>query len=263
MHAVVKTGGKQYRVAANDVIEIEKISGKVGDWVQFADVLMVGAEIGKPKVAGASIAAEIIEQGREDKVIIFKKRRRKNSRRKKGHRQEMTAVRITEILTGGKAPSKTAIPALWNAELGRITSTVGVPGEGASPQQLAAFTAAGGVLPIRRNALARAKAGVGRKFELLSAPIGGKADELGLISGVADKTEHVLNEHGIYHFWQIAAMTDEEAEKVEHDIKFHGRIRREEWREQARELMAGKASRAKVDRDRAHDHGHGHDHKHD
>ena len=91
--------------------------------------------------------------------------------------------------------------------------------------------------------------GKGRAFTLLKSPEGGKADDLGLISGVADKTEHVLHEHGIYHFWQIAAMTDAEAEKVEHDIKFHGRIRREEWREQARELMAGKAPRAKVDRD--------------
>ena len=91
--------------------------------------------------------------------------------------------------------------------------------------------------------------GKGRAFALLKAPEGGKKDDLGLISGVADKTEHVLNEHGIFHFWQIAAMTDAEAEKVEHDIKFHGRITREEWREQARELMAGKAPRAKVDRE--------------
>ena len=93
-------------------------------------------------------------------------------------------------------------------------------------------------------------AGKARAFGLLSAPEGGKKDELGLIGGVADKTEHVLNAHGIFHFWQIAAMTDAEAETVEHDIKFHGRIRREEWREQARELMAGKPPRAKVDRDR-------------
>ena len=256
MHAVVKTGGKQYRVAADDVIEIEKISGKVGDWVQFSDVLMAGTEIGKPTVKGASVAAEIIEQGRGDKVIIFKKRRRKNSRRKGGHRQELTAVRITEILTGGNAPSKTAIPAIWNAALGRTTSTVGVPGEGASPQQLANFVAAGGVLPIRRNAGthggAVAKGGKGaRAFALLSAPEGGKADELGLIGGVAEKTEEVLHKHGIFHFWQIAAMTDKDIEEVEADIKFHGRIKREEWQEQARELMAGKAPRAKVDRDRA------------
>jgi large subunit ribosomal protein L27 len=93
--------------------------------------------------------------------------------------------------------------------------------------------------------------GKGRAFTLLSAPEGGKADDLGLISGVADKTEEVLKSHGIFHFWQIAAMSDADAETVEQAIKFHGRIKREEWREQARELIAGKAPRAKVDRDRA------------
>jgi large subunit ribosomal protein L27 len=94
-----------------------------------------------------------------------------------------------------------------------------------------------------------AASGKGKAFALLKAPEGGQKDDLGLISGVADKTEHVLNEHGIFHFWQIAAMTDADAEKVEQAIKFHGRIAREEWREQARELMAGKPPRAKVDRD--------------
>jgi len=97
---------------------------------------------------------------------------------------------------------------------------------------------------------AGAVTGKARAFGLLAAPEGGKKDELGLISGVADKTEHVLNEHGIFHFWQIAAMSDADAEKVEHDIKFNGRIRREEWREQARELIAGKPPRAKIDRDK-------------
>ena len=231
MHAVIKTGGKQYRVAANDVIEIEKLSGKVGDWVQFSDVLMVDGQIGKPLVKGASVAAEIQEQGRGDKVIIFKKRRRHNYRRKKGHRQELTTVRITEILTGGNAPSKSAIPAVWNRELGR-TPTI-------RP-----------VVPPARGAGIAGSTGHGRPFALLSAPEGGKKDDLGLIGGVADKTEQVLNEHGIFHFWQIANMTDAEAEKVEHDVKFHGRIAREEWREQARELMAGQAPRTKTDRDR-------------
>ena len=108
--------------------------------------------------------------------------------------------------------------------------------------------AAGGH-PATKLVSGMAASGKSRAFGLLSAPEGGKKDDLGLISGVADKTEHVLNEHGIFHFWQIAAMTDAEAEKVEHDIKFHGRIRREEWREQAKELMAGQPPRAKTDRD--------------
>ena len=237
MHAVIKTGGKQYRVAADDVIEIEKISGKVGDWVRFSEVLMVGSEVGRPLVDGASVAGEVVEQGRADKVIIFKKRRRHNYRRKKGHRQELTAVRITEILTGGKAPSKSAIPALWSAALGRVTSSVGVPGQGASAQQHAAFAAAGGVAYMRSRAGRGAPvdlAKAGRSFTLLSGPEG-EADDLGRIGGVAEKTEVVLNEHGIFHFWQLAAMSETDIAEVEKHLKFHGRIVREEWREQARE----------------------------
>jgi large subunit ribosomal protein L21 len=104
MFAVIKTGGKQYRVAAKDVLEIDKIAGQLGETVKFEDVLLVGGDavtLGSPTVAGASVAAEVIEQGRGPKVIAFKKRRRKNSRRKRGHRQEFTRVRITEIRTEG------------------------------------------------------------------------------------------------------------------------------------------------------------------
>ena len=110
MFAVIKTGGKQYRVATDDVLQVEKIAGNPGDVVEFAEVLVVGGEIGTPTVAGASVAGEVLEQGRGPKVIAFKKRRRKNSRRKRGHRQEYTLVRITEILTEGKKASSTPPP---------------------------------------------------------------------------------------------------------------------------------------------------------
>jgi large subunit ribosomal protein L21 len=113
MFAVIKTGGKQYRVAADDLLQVEKIKGEPGEIVQFGEVLVVGgdpATLGTPTVAGASVAAEVVEQGRGPKVIAFKKRRRKNSRRKRGHRQEFTLVRITEILTDGAKPSKAAAP---------------------------------------------------------------------------------------------------------------------------------------------------------
>ena len=111
MFAVIKTGGKQYRVAADDLLKVEKIKGEPGEIVQFGEVLVVGgdpATIGTPTVEGASVAAEVVEQGRGPKVIAFKKRRRKNSRRKRGHRQEFTLLRITEILTDGAKPSKKA-----------------------------------------------------------------------------------------------------------------------------------------------------------
>ncbi|WP_062226951.1 50S ribosomal protein L21 [Aureimonas frigidaquae] len=106
MFAVIKTGGKQYRVAANDEFEIERVAGNAGDSVSFSEVLMVGTSIGAPFVAGASVVAEIVEQTRGAKVISFKKRRRQNSKRKRGHRQELTLIRINEILTDGKAPAK-------------------------------------------------------------------------------------------------------------------------------------------------------------
>ena len=113
MFAVFKTGGKQYRVAAEDVIKIGKVKGEPGEIVEFGDVLVVGGDnlsLGAPTVAGATVAAEVLEQARGPKIIAFKKRRRKNSRRKIGHRQEFTLVRITEILTDGKKPSKQAQP---------------------------------------------------------------------------------------------------------------------------------------------------------
>src|ERR1700675_4832748 len=113
MFAVFKTGGKQYRVAAEDVLKIEKVKGEPGEIVQFGEVLVVGGDavtLGAPTIAGASVAAEVLEQARGPKVIAFKKRRRKNSRRKRGHRQEFTLVRITEILTDGPKPSVAARP---------------------------------------------------------------------------------------------------------------------------------------------------------
>lgn len=112
MFAVIKTGGKQYRVTANDVIKVEKVAGEAGDVVEFVEVLLVGegenATLGAPLVAGAVVTAEVVEQGRAKKVIAFKKRRRQNSKRTRGHRQELTTIRISEILTGGAKPSAKA-----------------------------------------------------------------------------------------------------------------------------------------------------------
>jgi large subunit ribosomal protein L21 len=112
MFAVIRTGGKQYRVAPNDIIEIEKIAGKPGDIVELAEVILLGGDggpkTGSPTIQGASVAAEVIEQKRGAKIVVFKKKRRSNYRRTRGHRQSLTALRITEILTDGKKPSKAA-----------------------------------------------------------------------------------------------------------------------------------------------------------
>lgn len=111
MYAVIKTGGKQYRVAAEDVIEIERTGAEEGDIVEFPVLMVAGdgnVEIGTPMIDGATVAGQVMALSRGPKIIIFKKKRRKHYRRKNGHRQDLMQVQITEILTGGKKPSKKA-----------------------------------------------------------------------------------------------------------------------------------------------------------
>jgi large subunit ribosomal protein L21 len=133
MFAVIKTGGKQYRVAADDVITVDKVKGEPGEIIEFGEVLLLGGDnvqVGSPTVGGASVAGEVVDQGRGGKVIAFKKRRRQNSRRKRGHRQEFTVVRITEILTEGRKPTArpraeaTAQPSPAESEPGPAEATV-------------------------------------------------------------------------------------------------------------------------------------------
>jgi large subunit ribosomal protein L21 len=113
MFAVIKTGGKQYRVAPEDVIRIDRVAAEPGQVVEFGEVLVVGGDsptIGAPLVEGATVAGEVLQHERGDKVIAFKKRRRKNSRRKRGYRHEFSVIRITEVLTGGQKPAKEPPP---------------------------------------------------------------------------------------------------------------------------------------------------------
>ena len=124
MFAVIKTGGKQYRVAANETLQVEKLAGEAGERVTFGEVLMLGGDqpqVGAPLVSGASVVAEIVGQKRGRKIIVFKKRRRQNSRRRNGHRQDFTLVRITDILAAGQQASpareRTAAPVEASAEV--------------------------------------------------------------------------------------------------------------------------------------------------
>jgi large subunit ribosomal protein L21 len=154
MFAVIKTGGKQYRVAEKDVITVEKVTGAPGDLVEFAEVLLLGGDspvVGTPTVQGATVAGEVVEQTRGGKVIAFKKRRRKNSRRKRGHRQELSVIRITEILTDGRKPTpverpqaaEAPTPAADEAPAAEAPAAAApAPDEEAAPQPKAAKTAA-------------------------------------------------------------------------------------------------------------------------
>jgi large subunit ribosomal protein L21 len=125
MFAVIKTGGKQYKVAKDDIVVVEKLDGEAGASIALESVLMLGDETsvttGAPFIEGASVAAEVVEQTRGDKIIVFKKQRRQNYRRKNGHRQDLTVLKVTEILTDGKkaakaAPKKKAAPKAEKAD---------------------------------------------------------------------------------------------------------------------------------------------------
>lgn len=148
MFAVIKTGGKQYRVVANDILKVDRLAGEVGDIIEFGQVLAVGegadATIGAPLVEGATVTAEVVKQGRARTVIAFKKRRRQNSRRARGNRQYETLVRIDEILTGGaKASAK--------------------PAKKAAPKKDAAKAQAAEVTPAAAEAAAPEAAGTAEK----------------------------------------------------------------------------------------------------
>ena len=200
MFAVIKTGGKQYRVAANDVLKIEKVAGNVGDIIELGQVLAHGegdsVTIGAPFVEGASVAVEVVEQGKARTVIAFKKRRRQNSRRKIGHRQLLTTVRISEILTGGAKPSKKA----------------------AAPKSEKKEEAAPAVAA-----------------PLFKAPRG-KADKLEDIKGIGPVAAQQLAEQGITTFKQLAELTDADVAKIDEHMPFSA-DQINDWKAQAAELV--------------------------
>jgi len=163
MFAVFKTGGKQYRVAAEDVLRVDKVKGEPGQIVEFGEVLVVGGDavtLGAPTVAGATVAAEVLDHPRGPKIIAFKKRRRKNSRRKIGHRQEFTLLRITEILTDGKKPTIQAKPKRAPAPAPAASDSASEASEDAAPKSRK--TAAKKVDKPKSKAPAKSKKPAGR-----------------------------------------------------------------------------------------------------
>ncbi|MAU98791.1 MAG: 50S ribosomal protein L21 [Fulvimarina sp.] len=199
MFAVIKTGGKQYRVAPEDKFTIERIPGEAGDLVTLNEVLMVGSTIGAPFVSGASVSVEIVEQTRGKKVISFKKRRRQNSKRTRGHRQDLTMIRVAEILTDGKAPSgKAAAKPQKDDAADVLVETPETP--------------------------------------MFSAPEGDN-DKLTKIKGIGPVAEKQLNAQGITTFAQIAAFTDEDIARIDAGMPFSA-AQISDWREQAKMLAA-------------------------
>ncbi len=222
MFAVIKTGGKQYKVAAEDTITTMTLAGDAGARITFNDVLMLvdgdRTVMGAPMVSGATVIGEILEQTRGPKVIAFKKRRRKNSKRKRGHRQDLTMVKILEILADGAKSSHTG-----------ATAAVGLMG--------AAAPAAGA-----HHAAAEAARAAGidtAKFQKLDQAFG-QADDLEWIHGIGPGIAKKLHGIGVFHFWQVAALSDEDIAAIEHEVGFAGRASRDHWKAQATDLMAGK-----------------------
>jgi large subunit ribosomal protein L21 len=208
MFAVLKTGGKQYKVQSGDLLRVEKLAADAGETVQFNEILVLGGDapvVGSPRVDGAAVQAEVIDQIKGPKTINFVKRRRKHSsQRTKGHRQQLTLLRVTEILSSGADASgiKVAVGA------GSVSSAapVAAPKPAAKAKAAPAPAAAAG------------------------------SDDLKKLSGVGPALEKKLHAAGVTTFAQIAAWTDADVAAIDEQLSFKGRIEREGWIAQAKEL---------------------------
>ena len=224
MFAVMKTGGKQYKVQSGDTLRVEKLAADAGEKVQFNEILMLGGDkitVGAPLVDGAAVQAEVIDQIKGDKVIHFVKRRRKHgSQRTKGHRQQLTLLRVTEILASGA--DKSGIKAAVGA--GTLPRGLGEEVYTTNASEQADMKAR-----VKND---EAKAKPAKKAGVAS----GAADDLKELSGVGPALEKKLHEAGITSFAQIAAWTEEDVEKFGEVLSFKGRIEREGWVEQAKAL---------------------------
>ncbi|MBF9058660.1 50S ribosomal protein L21 [Rhodobacterales bacterium HKCCSP123] len=217
MFAVLKTGGKQYKVQSGDVLRVEKLAAEAGETVQFNEILMLGGDnpsVGSPMITGAAVQATVIDQIKGEKLIHYVKRRRKHSsQRKKGHRQQLTLVRITDILPSG-------------GEASGVKAAVGAG---------SVATTAAAAAPAPKKAAAKPKAEP--KAEAPVAAAG--ADDLKQLSGVGPALEKKLLAAGVTSFAQIAAWGDAEIAEFDEKLSFKGRIEREGWVEQAKKLAQG------------------------
>ncbi|KAA2316953.1 50S ribosomal protein L21 [Pseudooceanicola sediminis] len=207
MFAVLKTGGKQYKVQSGDLLRVEKLAADAGEKIQFNDILMLGGDtvtVGAPFVAGAGVQAEVVEQIKGEKVIHFVKRRRKHSsKRTKGHRQKLTLIKVTDILASG-------------ADDSGVKAAIGSGSVSAAP---AAAPAKG---------KAKAKAAPAAAAEA--------SDDLKKLSGVGPAMATKLNEAGITSFAQIAAWTDADIARIDEELALKGKIEKEGWVDQAKAL---------------------------
>jgi len=222
MFAVMKTGGKQYKVQNGDILRVEKLAADAGEKVQFNEILMVGSTIGAPLVDGAAVQADVIDQIKGVKTIHFVKRRRKHgSQRTKGHRQQLTLLRVTDILE--KGADKSGVKAAVGAGSVSVAAVAA-----AKPAKKAA--------PKKTEAKAAPKKTEAKK----AAPKAAATDDLKLLSGVGPALEKKLNEAGVTTFEQIAGWKEADIAAMDEKLSFKGRIEREGWIDQAIALAADK-----------------------
>ena len=225
MYAVIKTGGKQYRVSPGDKLRVESLAVAEGESVDFDQILMVSdgnnVSIGNPHVSDAVVTGKVVNHGRGDKVRIVKFRRRKHHRKQMGHRQNYTELEIVSI-NGVTAPASSNESA--NAKSSGADSSSKAKSaktDNSSKEASSATVAAAAVAP---------------KF--LDAP-NGEPDDLKKILGIGPVLEEKLNEMGIYHYSQIAEFSDTDVANINTHLNFPGRIERDEWIPQAKELVSG------------------------
>jgi len=220
MFAVLKTGGKQYKVQSGDLLRVEKLAADAGEKVQFNEILMIGGDsmvLGAPLVDDAAVQAEVVDQIKGDKVIHYVRRRRKHSsKRTKGHRQQLTLLRVTDILSSGAG--KSGVKAAMGA--GSVSG--------------AAVSAAAEAPKAEKKADKKAAPKAEAKAD--AAPKSDGADDLKQLSGVGPALEKKLHEAGITSFAQIAAWTEADIAEMDEKLSFKGRIEREGWVEQAKSL---------------------------
>jgi large subunit ribosomal protein L21 len=231
MFAVLKTGGKQYKVQSGDMLRVEKLAADAGETIQFNEILMLGGDapvIGAPFVADAAVQAEVIDQVKGDKVINFVKRRRKHSsQRTKGHRQKLTLVRVTEILDSGA--DKSGVKAAMGAGSVSATAVAAVTDPAPKAQAQAAKAQAAKTTPAKATEAKPAAA------KADNAAAGG---DLKKLAGVGPALEKKLIAAGVTSLAQVAAWTEADVSKIDEELSFKGRIDREGWIAQAKDLTA-------------------------
>ncbi len=241
MFAVLKTGGKQYKVQAGDFLRVERIAASAGETVQFNEVLMLGGDspvVGAPMIEDAGVQAEVVDQIKGEKVIHFVKRRRKHSsKRTKGHRQKLTLVKITEILASGAGKSGVAAAiGTGSVSAAAVAAITGKVFDAPAPKKTKKQKAA--EAPVKAAAPAKEEAPKAKKPAAKKAAKS-DGDDISQISGVGPVIVGKLNDAGITTFAQIAAWNDADVEAIEEKLSFKGRVGREDWIAQAKVLAKG------------------------